>query len=259
MSTALAHSGYMTGRHLKALARQPWYLAITLVQPVIWLLLFGALFRRVVEIPGFTSGSYADYLTPGIAVMSVVFSAGWSGMGIIEDIDRGVLNHWLVSPVRRGGLIAGRVLYQAILTVIQTAIILALGLIVGARFTGGASSVVVFVVAAVLLGAGIGSLSDMLGLLSRKQETMIGASQFVVLPLTFISSAFMPTELAPGWIQTAARYNPVDWAVQVGHTALGTGSLDWSLVLSRTGALLAFTLVCSWLAVRAFRSYQRSA
>ena len=64
MTTAIAHSGHMTVRHLRGLARQPWYIAITLVQPVIWLLLFGSLFKRIVEIPGFATTSYVDFLTP---------------------------------------------------------------------------------------------------------------------------------------------------------------------------------------------------
>jgi ABC-2 type transport system permease protein len=88
--TTLAHSRYMTLRHLRELWRQPWYVAITLVQPVIWLLLFGALFKRVVEIPGFGGGNYIDFLTPGIVVITALFSAGWSGMSVINDIDRGV-------------------------------------------------------------------------------------------------------------------------------------------------------------------------
>ncbi|HEX8859263.1 MAG TPA: ABC transporter permease, partial [Actinomycetes bacterium] len=65
-------------------------ISISLVQPVIWLLLFGQLFKRVVEIPGFAAGSYITFLTPGVVVMTAVFSGGWAGMGVISDIDRGV-------------------------------------------------------------------------------------------------------------------------------------------------------------------------
>ena len=98
--TVLRHVGYMAARDLRALWRQPWYIAVTLVQPVIWLLLFGELFKGVADLPGF-SGSYIAYLAPGIVVMSALFSSGWSGMGTIEDIDRGVTDRLLVSPVRR--------------------------------------------------------------------------------------------------------------------------------------------------------------
>ena len=99
------------GRELRSLLRQPWWIAITLVQPIIWLLLYGALFKRVVEIPGF----HADVLhpvprRPGVVMMTALFSAGWGGMGMIEDIDRGVVDRFLVSPARRSSMIAGRLL-----------------------------------------------------------------------------------------------------------------------------------------------------
>ena len=75
---------------------------IALVQPIIWLLLFGALFKAVTEIPGFAGGSYIDFLTPGVVVMLAVSSAGWTGMGFIEDINSGVMDRMLAAPVWRG-------------------------------------------------------------------------------------------------------------------------------------------------------------
>jgi ABC-2 type transport system permease protein len=83
MTTAIAHSYYMTMRSVRALLRQPAYVAITLIQPVIWLLLFGALFKSVVRIPGFGTASYITFLTPGVVVMTALFSSGWSGMTFI--------------------------------------------------------------------------------------------------------------------------------------------------------------------------------
>jgi ABC-2 type transport system permease protein len=91
-------------RYLRVFARQPAYLGITLTQPLIWLLLFGALFKAVTEIPGFNGDSYIDYLTPGVVVMLAVSSAGWTGMGFIEDINAGVMDRMLASPVWRGAL-----------------------------------------------------------------------------------------------------------------------------------------------------------
>jgi ABC-2 type transport system permease protein len=90
----------LTARQLLALWRQPWFVAITLVQPIIWLHLFGAMFKKVVEIPGFHDGSYIELLTPGIVVMSALFSAGWHGMGLINMLERGAMDRFLVSPLR---------------------------------------------------------------------------------------------------------------------------------------------------------------
>jgi ABC-2 type transport system permease protein len=80
MSTTINQTYYMTLRHLRALIRQPAFVLITLVQPIIWLGLFGGLFKSVVDIPGFATASYITFLTPGIVIMTALFSNGWSGM-----------------------------------------------------------------------------------------------------------------------------------------------------------------------------------
>ena len=130
--TTVQHSWFMAVRHLRALWRQPWWIVVTLIQPVIWLLLYGALFKRVVEIPGFHGGSYIEFLTPGVIVMTAFFSAGWSGMPMIEDIDRGVIDRFLISPVRRSALISGRILQGSLSIVVQSLIIIGLALLSGA-------------------------------------------------------------------------------------------------------------------------------
>lgn len=257
VSASLADTVHMTQRYIRALIRQPYYVAITLTQPVIWLLLFGALFKRVVEIPGFANTSYLTFLTPGVIIMSAMFSNGWSGMAIIEDLDRGVMDRFLVSPVRRGALITGLLIYGAVVTLIQSLIIILLALALGARFDGGIVGVLVLLAGTVFLGAAFSSLSNALALLLRQQESVIAANNFLVLPLSFLSGTFMQLSLVPGWIRQIARYNPVNWAVQAGRAALGTNT-DWGLVLSRTGGLLLLAVVCGWLSTRAFRAYQRS-
>jgi ABC-2 type transport system permease protein len=255
--TALADSGQMAARWLRALWRQPWYVAITLVQPVIWLLLFGALFERVVEIPGFGADDYVDFLLPGIVVMTALFSAGWSGMGVINDLERGVMDRFLVSPVRRGALIAGPLGQVSVVVVIQSLIIVVLGAARGASLSGGPLGVVVLIGCSALLAWAVGALSVGIALLARKEETLIGAVNFLILPLTFLSTAFMPSDLSPSWVEAVARVNPVNWAIEAGRSALAS-DVDWALVASRAGLLAATALVCAWFARRALRSYQRS-
>ncbi len=257
MTAMLANSAQITTRYLRAFLRQPGYVIFTLVQPVIWLFLFGQLFKRVVEIPGFTGGSYIAFFTPGVVVMTALFSTGWSGMNYVTDMERGVMDRFLVSPVRRGALIGGELVYQAGMTLLQSLIILGLGLLAGARFQGGLLSVAVFLVSTMLLGTAFASYSNALALLLRTQNSVIGAVNFVVLPLAFLSSTFMPINLMPQWMQDIARFNPVNWAVEVGRQTLAS-SIDWSLVGVHLAELLALTLVCAWLSTRAFRAYQRS-
>jgi ABC-2 type transport system permease protein len=256
-TTFLAHSRLLTVRSLRTLLRMPAYLAFTLVQPMIWLLLFGALFSGIARLPGFGSGSYLEYLTPGVIVMTAMFSAGWAGTTFIQDMDRGVMDRNLTSPVSRGALITGSLAYQAVTCIVQSVIVLGVGVAAGARFSAGPAELVAVFASAVLLAVIFAALSDAMALLLRQQEALIGLSQFLTLPLTFLSSVMMAPDLMPGWVTGIARYNPVDWAAVAGRSAL-SGHADWGLIAERGGLLLALAVVMGLLASRAFRSYQRS-
>jgi ABC-2 type transport system permease protein len=254
--TAFRHGFYMMNRHLLNLWRQPIWIAVTLVQPVIWLLLYGALFKSVTKIPGFQSTSYIQFLTPGIVVMTALFSAGWSGMAVIDDIDKGILDRFLVAPAKRGSLIIGRLLNGTVIIVIQSLIIVVLALIVGARFPNP-WGIVVLIMLASFLAAAVACLSISLALIARREETLIAAVNFFVLPLTFLSTAFMQKSLVPRWIQHASSVNPVNWAVEAGRSSVLPGT-DWGMVMTRLGLLAGLTAICIALATRAFRAYQRA-
>lgn len=254
---ALRDARHMTVRHMRALLRQPWWIAVTLVQPIIWLLLFGALFKNVVEIPGFASSSYIQLLTPGVIVMTAFFSSGWGGMAMIDDLERGVIDRFLVSPVSRSSLVLGRILQGSVSILVQALIIVVLALILGASFPNGVWGVAILFAVAALVGACFGALSNGVALLVRREESLIGLMQFLLLPLTFLSGAFMQLSLAPAWIQTVAKFNPVNWAVEAGRSA-AMESADWGLILSRSALLLGFAVLCLLFATRAFRTYQRS-
>lgn len=253
----LRHTWQVTLRYLRALFRQPAWIGITLVQPMIWLLLFGGLFKSIAQIPGFHGGSYIEFLTPGLIVMLAISSAGWSGMAYIEDMNLGVMDRFLVSPIWRGALNAGSVAQQIIIIALQSVIVAAVSLAIGGHFPNGVGGVAILIVVSALLGASFASLSNALALVVRQRESLIGAVTSVTLPLTFLSAAFMQQTLMPHWIQDIAKFNPVNWAVEAGRSA-ATQHTDWSLVASRTGFLVALLLVSAWLATRSFRAYQRS-
>jgi ABC-2 type transport system permease protein len=256
--TLVKQTGHMTVRHLRELWRQPWFVAVTLVQPVIWLLLFGTLFKRVTEIPGFHAhGSYIGFLVPGVVAMSALFSSAWSGMALIDDLNRGVTNRFLVTPVRREALIAGRLVKEAVVVVIQSLVIVALALLVGASFPGGAAGVLAMLAAAAVLACAFGAFSNGFALIARQEEALIGMAQFLLLPLTFLSSAFLASNLIPHGIRWLSQFNPLNWAVVAGRAATSS-SVDWGGVGLRAGLLCALALVCLAFATRAFRSYQRS-
>jgi ABC-2 type transport system permease protein len=108
-----------------------------------------------------------------------------------------------------------------------------------------------------LLGATFGALSNGFALIMRQEEALIGAVQFIVLPLTFLSATFLQSSLLPNWIRHVSDFNPVNWAVIAGRGA-ASSSPDWGLVASRAGFLTALLLGCLVFATQSFRSYQRS-
>src|SRR5262249_48181042 len=109
---------------------------------------------------------------------------------------------------------------------------------------------------AALLGGGICALSDGLALVARREETLISAVQFVILPATFLSSALMAMNLTPAWVSGVARFNPVNWSVDAARS--GAVNADWSVIGFRFALLTALLGVSVMLAARAFRAYQRS-
>jgi ABC-2 type transport system permease protein len=256
--TVLTHTWYLTGRKLHALVRQPWVLAFSVIQPAIWLFLFGALFHKVIDIPGFAyGGSYLAYLVPGIVAMNAMSGNMWAGMSMIEEIDRGTLNRFLVSPASRLAIMNATVVEQAVSTTVQTLIIVVLAYAGGARYPGGVQGIVVLTLAAVLVGVLWGALSNMTGMLLRSREAIIGVYTFFMLPLMFLSSAFMQPDFMPGWMQAIAARNPLNWEVQIGRSALSANP-DWAAVALRSGGLLALAALCVAISVTTFRSYAKN-
>jgi ABC-2 type transport system permease protein len=257
-STVVPDTWYLTGRKLRALGRQPLVLGMGVIQPAIWLFLFGELFRKVTDIPGFSyQGSYLAFLIPGVVAMNAMSGNMWAGMSMIEEIDRGTLNRFLVSPASRLAIMNASVAEQAVTTTVQTLIIVGLGYAGGARYPGGALGIVILAVAAIEVGVLWGALSNMTGMLARSREAVIGVYTIFMLPLTFLSSAFMQPGFLPGWMQAIASRNPLNWEVQVGRDALGA-SPDWSAVAVRGGGLLILAVLAVAISVRTFRSYAKN-
>ena len=212
------------------------------------------------EIPGFAAGgSYLDYLMPGVVVMTALFSSGWSGMGIIEDIDRGLMDRFLVAPIHRSSLIGGRVAYEAISLILQSLIIGGLALLLGAQFAGGPLGFAVLVLCAVLLGAAFAALSDASALSVRQRE--VGhRPQHVHGPAADLPLGGIPAARAgartgsrrwPGSTRSTGRSRPA--ARRSSRTPTGPSSCPGSAGCS------IVAIACLALATRAFRSYQRSA
>lgn len=253
----LAFSAHFFRRQLRATTRIPAAFFLSSFHPFVWMLLFGSLFQAMATVRGFPAGSYVQFLAPGIAVMSALFGATYSGLGILGDLHSGLLDRFLASPAPRAAIIAGPLLGTALNTVVQSAIILLTAMLMGARPAGGVAGVLLVFLAVGMLGSAFSALSHGLALLTRQQRTMISVVNFISLPLVFLSTMMITRELMPAWMRAASYANPVDWAVTVSRAAFGgeMGPGTW-----RSLALLTGVTIVAWaFALHSLLRYQRAA
>jgi ABC-2 type transport system permease protein len=201
--------------NLKAV-RNPFVLVVSLVQPIIFLVLFtevfgnvagGAVTRGVGEI------NYETYLVPAITIQVALAAAITSGVGLVNDIENGMFEKVLVTPMNRTAVFLGKTAAEVFRIAVQIAIILGLGVVLGAEIATGLVGVVGIIAIGVLFSLWFVAFSNALAILTRDQESTIIGANLLQFPLLFLSSAFLPLSSLPDWIQTFARINPVTYGV----------------------------------------------
>jgi ABC-2 type transport system permease protein len=252
----LVHTWWMVVRQLRNLMREPVWIALLLIQPMIWLLLYGQLFSRVTSLRG-GAGSYVEFLTPGIVCMNAFFGGSWSGMGMITDLDRHVVDRFLASPASRLSIVFSAIVRSGFIAIVQALILLLVGLALGVRVHGGFAGWLVVFGAAALLAMVFAGISNGIALIVRQEASMIAAANFFSLPLMFVSSILISRPTMPHWMQSASRYNPVDWGVRASRTAVLSGG-HWGATSAYLALLVAATAVTTAFATWAFGAYQRS-
>ena len=249
-------TGQVLRRWLLSTWRQAWGPIMSLVQPVIWILLFGSVFSSLGALPQFGGAGYIDYLVPGILMMTVLYSGAWAGTGYIDDINSGVMDQYLTSPISRTAIISGQLAQQLIINVVQSVVVLGIGWLASARYPGGVGGMLVALGIATLLATIFCCASTAVALRARSQIALISLSQLIVLPATFLSTTMMPADLMPEWVQSVSRWNPMTWAVELGRGGL-TGVYPEYGWWQAGGLALLAALAFVW-AVRSIRAYQRS-
>lgn len=256
MTDLLRDNVVLLGRGYRLLLRQPIWLAITLIQPLVWLLLYSQLFGELTRLGGFGTTSYLEFLAPGIAILAAFSHGVWDGGGLVQDIERGAIDRFLATPLPPGALLVSRALQAALTGTLQALVIVAVACLFGADLDGGLLGLLAILVAAALVCVAFAAFSHALALLFRRQETMIAVGQFAVLPLMFTSVMLTSAAQMPEWMQQVASVNPVNWAVEAARSAmLGT---DWPSVLAHLVALAALVVATEALALMALSRYQRS-
>ncbi|MEK6987243.1 MAG: ABC transporter permease [Candidatus Thermoplasmatota archaeon] len=231
-------------RWIKKTLRRPAFLFFSLVQPVVWFLLFTQAFRSIADIrtpiPGtsptqfitfkdFTgTDSYLTFFSAAVIIQTVIASAMQSGMGMVTDLESGYMDKMRVAPIRRGSILAGKVLSDGVRIVLQTAIILLLGYLLGVTIGTGVGGLLLLFVIAMAFGIAWSGISTFIALVTKNSEATLMISLLTTFPLLFLSTAVMPKPLLPDWVQTVATYNPISYVADSLHNLIIFSSIDWT-------------------------------
>lgn len=202
-------------RALKKVVRNPILLFFSLLQPIIFLVLFTQLFSKFAAVPGlFPQGlTYLEYATPGILLQNGFSSALQSGTSIVDELNSGMLEKMLVTPVNRSAILLGRLLSDAFRVVVQSSIILILAYILGFNAATGAGGIALILIIIAFFGLAWSGISLAIGLRTRSAETVFGIGGFLTFPLLFMSTSLVPLSAMPSWIASVSNINPISYAV----------------------------------------------
>jgi ABC-2 type transport system permease protein len=239
---ALRDTWLIFRRHLAISARNPMWVLIGLSQPILYFALFGPLLRGVVTLPGFAAGvSWQQVFVPALLVQLGLFGTSFVGFGIIAEVRNGVTERLRVTPVSRAGLLLGRVLLDVATLVVQSIVLVLVGLAFGLR--APLVGVLLALGFVTLLAIAIASLSYAAGLLLKTEDAMAPMINTVLLPVLLLSGILLPMTLAPGWLAALSRANPFRYVVDGMRDAFagryGTGQVWTGLAVAVAAAAIA--------------------
>ena len=228
---ALKDSGVVIWRQLIQLPRIPEVLIFALIQPVMFVLLFRYVFGGAIQTPG---ESYVNYLMPGIFAQTVAFGAVASGIGLAEDLRRGIIDRFRSLPMARSAVLVGRTVSDLVRNAAVVAVMMGVGLLVGFRPSGSVIAIIVAFGLLFLTSFAFSWIGVVIALSMKTVEAVQSAGFIWLFPLTFASSAFVPTDSMPSWLQGFAVNQPftvVVNAVRALVLAQPVGNLVWLSVV----------------------------
>jgi len=232
-------------------------LVVSLVQPIIFLVLFTQVFGGIATGAinrGGVSITYETYLVPAIAMQVALAAAATSGVGLVNDIEQGMFEKVLVSPMSRVGVFAGKSAAELLRIAVQIVIILGLGLVLGATIETGVVGALGIMLVGILFSIWFMSFSNIIAVITRDQESTIIGANLLQFPLLFVSTAFLPLDALPEWIQTVAAFNPVTYGVDAARaiilnrdvmTVIEVTAFDgiWNTLVPALGILLVLDII----------------
>ena len=228
----------------------------SLAQPLLFLVIFGAGFSSSFRFPGLGT-NYVNFLAPGIVCMTVLFTSIFSGMSVIFDKEFGFLKEILVAPVSRTSIVLGKSLGGTTTGIIQGTIILGLSTLIGVKFTSGLPlgvSVLLALLTLFLIGMGFVGLGIAVASRIESMEGFQMISNFLVLPIFFLSGAFFPVNNLPGWMTVLVRINPLAYGVDTMRYVV-TGINEFP-IMTDIGVMLGFFVVMMLAGAVLFRRIQ---
>ncbi len=247
---AISDSLVMTRRNLLVWLRVPAYIVFTVVQPVIFVLLFRYVFGGAIHAPG--TGGYVSYLMPGIIGQTAAFATFATAIALAQEATKGVIDRFRAMPMARSAVLAGRLIADSIRMLIVILVIIGVGYAVGFRFQNGVAGAVGMVLLAEIFGITICSVSAFVGLAIKDEESVQAFGLIWIFPLTFVSSAFVPIATMPGWLQVFANNQPVTLVINA-MRAMALGGPDfplnpslWESLLWLAGILIVFVPLAVW-------------
>jgi ABC transporter DrrB family efflux protein len=243
---AVSDTVVLSKRSLKRIPRQPDLLIGFTVQPIMFVLLFVYVFGGAIE-----TGSldYVDFLMPGIIVQSMVFGGFVTALGLAEDLKKGLIDRFRSLPMWGPAVIAGRILADVGTNVIQLVVMFAVGIAVGFRFSTSVPEVVGGIALLLLFGYAFSWVFAFIGLSASSPEASNAYGFTILFPITFVSSAFVPVDSMPGWLQPIAEHNPFTTMVDAARALfVGTpaGNDVWLSIVWATVITAVFGVLSVW-------------
>ena len=248
-------------RNIIRIRRVPDVMAFVLIQPLMFVLLFAYVFGGSIDIPG---GNYREFLIAGIFAQTVVFGATFTGAGLAEDLQKGLINRFRSLPMSRSAVVAGRTASDVVYNALSILVMSIAGLIVGWRIRGSVLDAIAGFALLLFFSYAFSWVMACVGLLVPTPEVVNNASFVILFPLTFIANTFVPSDNLPGVLRTIAEWNPISTLthavrVKFGNIPIGTPDpTAWPLQNSVLYSLIwAFALIVIFAPI-ATRLYQRA-
>ena len=255
MIRLLRESAILGVRNLKKLIRVPMLLFFSLFQPLLFLLLFTQIFKKLGDFPQFQAQGYSSYLmffAPSVLTLTMLNSAFQSGMGMVTDLESGMLDKLLINPIRRSSVLVGKVMADATRMFLQGSLILVVAIAMGARIETGIVGAIVMLSVGILFGIAWAGLSNIVALRTKNSELTMLIGILLTFPLLFMSTSMMPPEFLPGWLETAARFNPVTYVIDTARAFMNFG-YEWHEMFKALGVIAVVGAMTLTGATRAFR------